>query len=362
MRVTGAKELHSGDIVAVNAAESTVIFAPTSEDRTRIEAYNAALQSIVTNGVGATRDGHPVQLLSNIGTPEDAESLNRNECEGVGLFRTELPFLGREVAPSITEQRELYSRVLRAFTPQKVVVRTLDAGADKPLPFLRADREENPALGIRGYRLTRRTTTLLDAQLRSLSAAATATNSEPWVMAPMITTAVEAGDFVRLARAAGFKNAGVMIEVPAAALRIGDILREVDFVSIGTNDLAQYTMASDRLVGELADLLSPWQPALLGLISHVLAESKRFGKQAGICGESAADPVMALVLTGLGASSLSMSISALPAVRYALSQHTLKECQGIATAAMSADTAERAYTRARDLVHPEVKTKLSIRD
>jgi phosphotransferase system enzyme I (PtsI) len=219
---------------------------------------------------------------------------------------------------------------------RKVVVRTIDAGADKPLAFVTQPDEENPALGVRAYRLVRTAPELLATQLAALAEAQARTGIKPWVMAPMISTVTEAAEFAAMARAHGLATVGVMIEVPSAALRARDILAEVDFVSIGTNDLAQYAMATDRLRGELADLLDPFQPAVLDLVAATAKAGAELGKPVGVCGESASDPVMALVLTGLGITSLSMSTGALPSVRFAIRQHTLEQCQSIAAAALGA--------------------------
>lgn len=309
---------------------------------------------------GSTSDGHAVELLANIGTAEDAERVGNREVEGVGLFRTEVLFLERVSAPSREEQADAYERVLCAQKGQKVVVRTLDAGADKPLAFVHHGTEENPALGIRGYRLARTAPELLLAQLDAIADAQERTGTQPWVMAPMIATAREAAEFTAQARARGLKQVGVMIEVPAAALRASEILREVDFVSIGTNDLAQYTMASDRLLGDLSDLLDPWQPAVLDLVAIVLRAANAAGKPAGVCGESAADPLMALVLTGLGVTSLSMAPAAVPSARFAVAHHSLGQCEQIAAAALSGHTSGASRARALALCDPHVRELLSL--
>lgn len=347
VRVAGAGQLRAGEVIAVDAASGAVIRDPDEQVQRRVQARMQVLAELgKSREPGATSDGHRVDLLANIGTAEDAERIEADQVQGVGLFRTEVLFLGRESAPTQQEQAQVYARVLRARSGQKVVVRTLDAGADKPLAFVQQGEEENPALGVRGYRLVRSVPTLLDQQLAALATAARESGSVPWVMAPMISTAAEAADFAARARGAGIEQVGVMVEVPSAALRIADILDEVDFVSIGTNDLSQYTMASDRLLGDLADLLDPWQPATLELVARVLGTAQEVGKPAGICGESASDPLMALVLTGMGATSLSMSAAAVPTVRFALSRHALAQCQQLAQVAL----AQRSAVQARAAV------------
>jgi phosphotransferase system enzyme I (PtsI) len=261
---------------------------------------------------------------------------NTEGVEGVGLLRTELLFLGRHDAPSLEEQRDAYARVFRALPGRRVVLRTLDAGADKPLPFLSLSGEPNPALGIRGLRTARTRPEVLDTQLTAVAEAAAQADADVWVMAPMVSTAQEAADFAARARAHGLPRVGAMIEVPAAALRAGQILDHVDFLSIGTNDLGQYAMAADRQCGDLADLLDPWQPALLDLIALCARAGKAAGKPVGVCGEAACDPNLARVLVGLGISSLSMSRAAVARVGAQLSRHTLDGCSRFAEAALAA--------------------------
>lgn len=311
-------------------------------------------------GQGMTRDRHAVALLANIGTAKDAERSSGASVEGVGLFRTEVLFLGRSTAPGEEEQAATYAQVLRALGDRKVVIRTLDAGADKPLAFVTRPGEDNPALGVRGFRLVRAAEELIRTQLRAIARAGRETGNHPWVMAPMIATVEEAARFVDLARAAGIEQVGVMVEVPSAALRARDILAEVDFVSVGTNDLAQYTMATDRTLSELADLLDPWQPAVLDLVAATAAAGVEAGKPVGVCGESAADPVMALVLTGLGVTSLSMSPAAVPAARFALARHDLARCAELAAVARAARTSGEVRAAALALVDPEVRKVLAL--
>lgn len=361
VQVAGATDLPDGTEVAVDAATGTVTVDPDDGVRAAVAERAAALATLAEDrSPGATSDGHEVQLLANIGTAEDAERLTDAAVEGVGLFRTEVLFLGRDEAPSEEEQAATYTRALRALGDRKVVLRTLDAGADKPLPFVTQPGEENPALGVRGYRLVRRSRALLETQLRAAAVADRATAGELWVMAPMIATADEAAEFAALARAAGVTRVGVMVEVPSVALRARDVLREVDFVSLGTNDLAQYAMATDRLRGELSDLLDPWQPAVLDLVAMTAEAGADLDKQVGVCGESASDPLMALVLVGLGVTSLSMAPSAVPGVRMSLARHSLEQCRQIAGAARTARSATEAREACLALVDPEVRRVLAL--
>ncbi|KAA5832053.1 putative PEP-binding protein [Saccharopolyspora hirsuta] len=301
------------------------------------------------NGVGATADGHRVKLLANIGSAADARAGIAADAEGSGLFRTEFCFLDAAAEPDVEAQRNAYASVLEPFAGKPVVVRTLDAGADKPLPFLTIGEEPNPALGVRGLRVAFDRPDLLDRQLTAIAAAAAETGAEVSVMAPMVATAAEAAWFAERARAAGIDRVGVMVETPAAALTADALLEAVDFVSIGTNDLAQYTFAADRMIGALATLNDPWQPALLRLIAHLARAGQERDKPVGVCGEAAADPQLAGVLTGLGVTSLSMNPAALPAVGAALAQRTLADWQQAAQSALSAtDPTEARRAAGRD--------------
>ncbi len=361
VRVGGVMKLKDGQQVAVDAAAGTVELDPSEETKQLFTDRSELLKSLEENtGPGTTSDGYPVQLLANIGQVEDAKRAAKRANEGVGLFRTEVLFLDAQDAPSRESQAETYAEVLQAFDGRKVVVRTLDAGADKPLAFATQPDEENPALGVRGYRLGRITPALMETQLGALADAQEKTGIYPWVMAPMIATKAEAQAFADQARAAGIRTVGVMIEVPSAAVRAEQIVEVVDFVSIGTNDLAQYTMAADRLRGELADLLNPWQPAVLELVARVAAAGTKSGTPVGVCGESAADPLMALVLAGFGVSSLSMSPAAVATARYMLSQHTMDWCRALAAAALEADSAEEARANVVGRIDQKVRQLLAL--
>ncbi|HEV7791541.1 MAG TPA: putative PEP-binding protein [Pseudonocardia sp.] len=298
-------------------------------------------------GPGRTRDDVAVALLSNVGTLADAHAAAATDSEGVGLFRTEFLFLGRRTEPSADEQTEVYAEVLRAFGARPVLVRTLDAGSDKPLPFLPLGQEENPALGVRGLRTSTIYPEALGEQLTAIAKAARSAGRPVRVMAPMVATAEEAAAFVATARAHGLDDIGVMIEVPAAALRADELLDVVDFVSIGTNDLGQYTMAADRAAGALGHLLDPWQPALLDLIAMVGAEGRERGKPVGVCGEAASDPLLAAVLVGLGVTSLSMAPVSRPAVHAELAGLSVEDCVAIARAARGVGGAAAGRARAR---------------
>lgn len=304
-------------------------------------AQRNALAARQWTGPGATADGHTVAILANVQDGAAAGAARQTPAEGVGLFRTELCFLNRDTEPTVEEQATIYGEVLGAFTGHKVVVRTLDAGSDKPLKFAGHPDEANPALGVRGIRIAEGNPGLLERQLEAVAAAGQATGNPPWVMAPMIATAAEAKSFAARARSYGL-TPGVMIEVPAAALLADKILDHVDFLSIGTNDLAQYTMAADRMSADLAALTDPWQPAVLALVEMAARAGAAAGKPVGVCGEAAADPLLAAVLVGLGVTSLSMAPAAIAAVGSRIAQVTRQQCRAAAEAVLATSSAAEA--------------------
>ncbi len=285
-------------------------------------------------------------MLANLGNAKDAAGAVELGAEGVGLFRTEFLFLDSKSAPTVQEQRDQYVALLKAFPGKKVVVRALDAGADKPLAFLNDTEEENPALGLRGLRVLRVHEDILREQLTALAEADAATEADLWVMAPMVSEPEESEYFTALARELGITTAGVMVEVPSSALLAAQILESADFVSIGTNDLTQYTLAADRLLGTVANFQDPWHPAVLRLVAEVGRAGAAAGKSVGICGEAAADPQLAVVLVGLGATSLSMTPAALADVRAELLTVTLDEAKARAAAALAAPSAAAARAAA----------------
>ncbi len=329
VQATGILDIPAGTEVALDGGVGEIIINPTAAEAVQLAERKARRERALASGSGKgmTKDGHPIALLANIGTADDARKAAAKDVEGVGLFRSEFLFLDRDTAPTLEEQTQTYIEVFEAFGDRRVVIRTLDAGADKPLAFADLGHEENPALGRRGIRLGAIRTDLLDTQLEALAAAYRATGADVRVMAPMIATRQEARWFAEKVRAVGLPKVGVMIEVPAAALRSFDVLSEVDFASLGTNDLGQYTMAADRMQGELATLLDPWQPALLDIIYYACDGGAKTGHPVGVCGESGGDPVMALVLAGLGVASLSMAPSKVPAVRRYLLEKELSHLQ-----------------------------------
>ncbi|MBT0567912.1 phosphoenolpyruvate--protein phosphotransferase [Williamsia sp. CHRR-6] len=350
--VVAVGDLHTvpeGTLVVVDGSAGTIVVEPDAEQaRADVAASRRAAEETARwTGPGRTADGVDVAILANVQDGASARTAATHPVAGVGLFRTELAFLDRASEPTHDEQTALYREVIEAFAASeagsKVVIRTLDAGSDKPLLFADSGTEANPALGVRGLRVAFAHPGLLERQLDAIAAAAEQTGGSPWVMAPMVATAAEARDFAADVRRRRLV-AGVMIEIPSAALLAPAILAEVDFVSIGTNDLTQYTMAADRMSAELAQLTDPWQPAVLALIERVAAAGRAADKPVGVCGEAAADPLLACVLVGMGVTSLSSAPAAAAGVGAALARVTMAQCMAAAHAAL--DTAAPADARA----------------
>jgi len=339
----GVLDIAEGTVLLVDGAAGTVTTAPSDDAVQRAHALAGAVRTF--DGDGRTADGHRVELLANVGDPAEAQAAADSGAQGVGLFRTEFAFLERTTPPDVDEQTAAYGRVLAAFAGRKVVVRTLDAGADKPLPFLHAAPEANPALGVRGLRVAQERPEVLEDQLTAIARAAAAhPGTTTWVMAPMVATVDETEQFVAACSRHGLTTAGIMVEVPSAALLAGPLLAHAQFASIGTNDLTQYTMAADRLLGAVASLSDAWQPAVLRLVEATALGGAAQARPVGVCGEAAADPALAVVLVGLGVTSLSMTPRALPDVAAVLAATDLATCRNLARRA--ADAASAADARA----------------
>jgi phosphotransferase system enzyme I (PtsI) len=358
----GAMTVQPGTHLLVDGTAGTVELDPDpAEAERRVAADREAREALAAwAGPGATADGKPIKILANVADGESARTASAAPVEGVGLFRTELCFLNRKDEPTVEEQAAIYGEVLSAFaTPgpgdadRYVVLRTLDAGSDKPVAFATLEGEENPALGVRGLRLSFGNPGLLERQLDGVAAAARETGTETWVMAPMVATVAEARDFAEKVRERGLK-AGAMIEVPSAALLAHRMLEVVDFLSIGTNDLTQYTMAADRMATDLAHLTDAWQPAVLQLIAITAEAGRQAGKSVGVCGEAAADPMLACALVGMGITSLSMAAAAVRPVGAKLASVPSVKCEEAAEAALSASDPMAAREAVRAVLEPSL--------
>lgn len=347
----GAEALVEGALVRVDGVAGEVVEMPAG---TAVGADAAAAGPSAVEGPVTTRDGRRIAIVANIADAKDAEKAAGLGAEGVGLLRTELTFLSAATEPTEAQQRAGYAATMAPLRGKPITVRTLDAGADKPVPFLAVAPEVNPALGVRGQRLfdevgaSADRAGVLDRQLAAVVGGAADAGVELKVMAPMISTADEAARFVARARAAGAEQVGVMIEVPAAVLNAPELLAEVDFVSVGTNDLTQYVFAADRQSGPLAGFNDPWQPAVLRLLDQLCRAASVTGTPVGVCGEAAADPALAVVLVGLGVTSLSAAASALPAVAARVASVDLATAQRAARAALAARDVAAVRAAVRD--------------
>ena len=315
---------------ALDGARGLFWLEPDGETRAalREEERRAGEEATRLAGLAAlpsrTRDGREVAVCANIGSPQEAEEAVRLGAQGVGLFRTEFLFLGTEHPPTEEEQYALYRRAVEAMGGRRLVIRTLDLGADKCPAWLPLPREENPALGCRGIRVSRANPKLFATQLRAILRAAA--GGRVAVMFPMVTSAEEvrwAREQIEACRAAlrregtafGPLEVGVMIETPAAALLARELAREVDFFSLGTNDLTQYTLAMDRQTGETAGGWDPLHPAVLELIGHTAEEGHRLGRRVALCGQLGADLTATETLLRLGVDELSVPPAAVLPLR-----------------------------------------------
>ncbi|MCC3357664.1 phosphoenolpyruvate--protein phosphotransferase [Bacillus sp. REN16] len=332
--VVGTKSVTSniqnGVMVIVDGLDGAVIIDPSEEVlaqyRQKKEQYEAqrAEWAKLKNEKTVTSDGEHVELAANIGTPEDVKGVLENGGEAIGLYRTEFLYMGRDQLPSEDEQFEAYKTVLEKMEGKPVVVRTLDIGGDKELPYLNLPKELNPFLGFRAIRLCLEEQDIFRTQLRALLRASTFGNLK--IMFPMIATL----DEFRQAKAILLEEKeklvangtavsesieiGIMVEIPSTAVLADQFAKEVDFFSIGTNDLIQYTMAADRMNERVSYLYQPYSPSILRLVSMVIEAAHKEGKWAGMCGEMAGDTIAIPILLGLGLDEFSMSAtSILPA-------------------------------------------------
>ncbi|NHC40988.1 phosphoenolpyruvate--protein phosphotransferase [Bacillus sp. MM2020_1] len=324
---TATEEINNGDLVIVDGLKGEVHINPTPElveqYRKVHEGYEAqkAEWAKLVNEPTVSSDNHHVELVANIGTPKDLKGVIENGGEGVGLYRTEFLYMGRDQLPTEDEQFESYKAVLEGLTGKPVVVRTLDIGGDKELPYLDLPKEMNPFLGFRAIRLCLEEQDIFRTQLRALLRASIYGNLK--IMFPMIATL----DEFRAAKALleeekqkllaeGQKvsdeiELGIMVEIPSTAILADQFAKEVDFFSIGTNDLIQYTMAADRMNQRVSYLYQPYSPSILRLVKMVIDASHAEGKWTGMCGEMAGDETAIPLLLGLGLDEFSMSATSI---------------------------------------------------
>ena len=372
--IVGTKEITSlakdGDLIIIDGLSGDVFLNPSedvvAEYRAKAEAFAAqqAEWEKLKDADTFTKDGHQVELAANIGTPKDLEGVIHNGAEGVGLYRTEFLYMDSHDMPTEEDQFEAYKAVLEGMNGKPVVVRTMDIGGDKELPYLPLPHEMNPFLGYRAIRISLNEPEMFRTQLRALLRASV--YGKLRIMFPMIATL---NDF-RGAKALLLEEkaklvaegvvvsddiqVGIMIEIPAAAVLAHQFAKEVDFFSIGTNDLIQYTMAADRMNERVSYLYQPYNPSILTLIKHVIDSAHKEGKWAGMCGEMAGDQTAVPLLVGLGLDEFSMSASSVLKTRSLISKLTLEEMKALADKAIN----ECATVQEVEALVEEVVSKL----
>ena len=353
--IVGTKEItllaKDGDLIIIDGLSGDVFLNPSeevvAEYRAKAEAFAAqqAEWEKLKDADTFTKDGHQVELAANIGTPKDLEGVIHNGAEGVGLYRTEFLYMDSHDMPTEEDQFEAYKAVLEGMNGKPVVVRTMDIGGDKELPYLPLPHEMNPFLGYRAIRISLNEPEMFRTQLRALLRASV--YGKLRIMFPMIATL---NDF-RGAKALLLEEkaklvaegvavsddiqVGIMIEIPAAAVLAHQFAKEVDFFSIGTNDLIQYTMAADRMNERVSYLYQPYNPSILTLIKHVIDSAHKEGKWAGMCGEMAGDQTAVPLLVGLGLDEFSMSASSVLKTRSLISKLTLEDMKALADKAIN---------------------------
>lgn len=353
--IVGTKEVTAlakdGDMIIIDGLAGEVFLNPSeeviAEYRAKADAFAAqqAEWEKLKDAKSYTKDGHQVELAANIGTPKDLEGVINNGAEGVGLYRTEFLYMDSHEMPTEEDQFEAYKAVLEGMNGKPVVVRTMDIGGDKELPYLPLPHEMNPFLGYRAIRISLNEPDMFRTQLRALLRASV--YGKLRIMFPMIATLNDFRGAKALLEEEKAKliaegvavaddiQVGIMIEIPAAAVLAHQFAKEVDFFSIGTNDLIQYTMAADRMNERVSYLYQPYNPSILTLIKHVIDSAHKEGKWAGMCGEMAGDQTAVPLLVGLGLDEFSMSASSVLKTRSLIAKLDLAEMQALADKAIN---------------------------
>lgn len=353
--IVGTKEITSlakdGDMIIIDGLSGEVYLNPSEEliASYRQKAVDFAAQQAewekLKDSETFTKDGKQVELAANIGTPKDLEGVISNGAEGVGLYRTEFLYMDSHEMPTEESQFEAYKAVLEGMNGKPVVVRTMDIGGDKELPYLPLPHEMNPFLGYRAIRISLNEPEMFRTQLRALLRASV--YGKLRIMFPMIATLNDFRGAKALLEEEKAKliaegiavsediQVGIMIEIPAAAVLAHQFAKEVDFFSIGTNDLIQYTMAADRMNERVSYLYQPYNPSILTLVKHVIDSAHKEGKWAGMCGEMAGDQTAVPLLVGLGLDEFSMSASSILKTRSLISKLTLADMQVLADKAIN---------------------------
>ncbi|TXK86201.1 phosphoenolpyruvate--protein phosphotransferase [Paenibacillus sp. N3.4] len=354
-----AADIETGTMIVMDALEGSVLVEPSDVEltdyHTRKAAYEQRRSELrkLLDQPTISRDGHRVELAANIGSVEDLQKVLANGAEGIGLFRTEFLYMGRNALPTEEEQFQVYKHVLQRMNNKPVVIRTLDIGGDKELPYMKLPVESNPFLGLRAVRLCLNKPDLFRTQLRALLRASSFGQLK--IMFPMIAVMEELQEAKRLLQEEKEKliqesiavsdniEVGIMIEIPAAALAAEFLAKEADFFSIGTNDLIQYTMAADRMNETVSYLYQPCHPAILRLIRMVIQAAKKEGKWVGMCGEMAGDEKAIPILLGMGLHEFSMSASSILPARALIKQLSHQEWAGYSEEIAAMSSQERIH-------------------
>ena len=338
--IVGSKSITTsvkdGDIIIVDAFDGVVILNPTADEIKQYEAKRAAYEdqkvewAKLVKADSVTKDGKHIELAANIGTPKDVVGVLENGADGIGLYRTEFLYMDSADFPTEDEQYEAYKTVLESMNGKGVVVRTMDIGGDKELPYLELPEEMNPFLGYRAIRISLDQTDMFKTQLRALLRASV--HGDLRIMFPMIATLQEFRSAKKIydemktelisegVKVSETIQVGIMVEIPAAAVLAKQFAKEVDFFSIGTNDLIQYTMAADRMNERVSYLYQPYNPSILTLIKNVIDASHAEGKWTGMCGEMAGDQTAVPLLLGMGLDEFSMSATSILQTRSLISK------------------------------------------
>jgi phosphotransferase system enzyme I (PtsI) len=344
-------QVKAGDLIILDGVAGRIFVNPKEEMidkyRKKIEEYNLYIKELqkLKDLPAETKDGHRVKITGNIGMPKEVDGVINNGGQGIGLYRTEFLYMNRDTYPSEEEQFRAYRDVLLRMKGKPIIIRTLDIGGDKSTSCLNLPQEKNPFLGFRAIRLSLGEEEIFKEQLRAILRASVFGQAS--IMYPMITGIDEVKQANALLEEAkkelDAKNipydmdikVGIMIETPSAALTADIIAREVEFFSIGTNDLCQYTLAVDRINENVSYLYQPFHPAILRLIKNIIDISKHRGITIGMCGEMAGDPMSILILLGFGLREFSMSPQSIPQIKEIIRSVTLKQAQNIAQEALS---------------------------
>lgn len=369
--IVGSKSITTsvkdGDIIIVDAFDGVVILNPTEDEITQYEAKRAAYEdqkvewAKLVKADSVTKDGKHIELAANIGTPKDVVGVLENGADGIGLYRTEFLYMDSADFPTEDEQYEAYKTVLESMNGKGVVVRTMDIGGDKELPYLELPEEMNPFLGYRAIRISLDQTDMFKTQLRALLRASV--HGDLRIMFPMIATLQEFRSAKKIydemktelisegVKVSETIQVGIMVEIPAAAVLAKQFAKEVDFFSIGTNDLIQYTMAADRMNERVSYLYQPYNPSILTLIKNVIDASHAEGKWTGMCGEMAGDQTAVPLLLGMGLDEFSMSATSILQTRSLISKLDSEKMVALADKAINeCGTAEEVVALVEEAV------------